>query len=178
MAELMEPRFKNFAKKPQIPGQLDPKLYVQKIFDLIEAEEEEDKRVDALVHLGMAVTTEEKINTPLKTLIVEAKERAWKSEAGESDEEYLRMLDSIRQYLLANPDSINERWEFEVTPLHDVACSGFLELTELLLSLGANTSLVNSLGETAEQRCRGLEKMSQGPEVERLLAVADLIVKH
>lgn len=176
LADLMDPRFKNFGKNPQIPGELDPKLFVKKLFEIVNQQEDEDVAVDALVHLGLAATTPTTTNTPLKTLIRQAREQA--TDAGESDEKYLKTLDNIRAELQAHPETINERWEFDVTPLHEVACSGLEKLTELLLSFNPDTTLVNSLGETAEKRCQAMSTFVGEPLAQCLVRNADAIAKH
>lgn len=53
-----------------------------------------------------------------------------------------------------DPALINTKSAFDVTLLHEAACRGYLQATKRLLELGADPSAVNTLGETAAQRCR------------------------
>lgn len=53
-----------------------------------------------------------------------------------------------------DPALINTKSAFDVTLLHEAACRGYATATKRLLELGADRSAVNTLGETAAQRCR------------------------
>jgi hypothetical protein len=55
-----------------------------------------------------------------------------------------------------DPALINTKSSFDVTLLHEAACRGYMQATQRLLELGADRSAVNTLGETAAQRCRHL----------------------
>lgn len=124
------------------------------------AEENQLKLINLMVTCGfiqqqLAVNPE----TQLEALTFEAKQIAAKE--GEESAAYIAVLNSIRGHLSANPESINEQWEFDVTPLHEAACSNLVKLTNLFLEFNPNKTLKNTMGETASERAHkmGLAKI-------------------
>ncbi len=101
------------------------------------------------------------IPTKLENLVIVAQKIAKKH--GECHRIYLNHLDIIRNYLKENPEQIDQQWMFNVTPLHESACSGLEKLTKLFLEFNPNTTLKNNFNETAAERAftMGYETLSE-----------------
>lgn len=109
-----------------------------------------------LNHLGVNVAFEERKERrgPFEELLFEAKAIAMESDKGEESEYYLTHLEKMKAYLQLHPESINESWAFEVTPLHEAACSNLKKMVELLLTFQPDTTKINRFKQTAEVRSR------------------------